>query len=92
MTWLIDNFLLVLFLIWGLPLGVFRSRFRKIVYQTDHWTINIKPVFINELKGLFGNLYPDNQDYRKSRNQYRFYLSVYFLLFAIYKLDLTLPS
>jgi peroxiredoxin Q/BCP len=73
---------LVLFIIWGLPLTVYRSKFRKIVYQTDSWMINIKPYFWKELKALFGNLYPGNKDYLKFRNFYRMYLSIYILLFA----------
>lgn len=75
---------LILFVVWGLPLGYYRSRFRKMVYQTDHWTINIKPVFWKELKGLFGNIYPDNLKYRKFRNFYLFYLIIYVLLFVAY--------
>jgi uncharacterized membrane protein (DUF373 family) len=68
---------LLLFVIWGLPLTYYRSKFRKIVYRTDSWVINLKPVFFDELRGLFGNLYPDNSDYLKMRNFYRMYLSVY---------------
>jgi len=74
----------VLFLLWGLPLSIYRSRFRKIVYQTDSWTINIKPVFVKEIKALFGNMYPGNRSYLKSRNFYRFYLLIYFILFYLY--------
>ena len=77
---------LILFVIWGLPLTYFRSKFRKIVYETDDWTINIKPVFWRELKGLFGNLYPGNRQYLRMRNFYLFYLAVYFILFALYSL------
>ena len=84
--WLTDNFWLLLFIIWGLPLGWFRSKFRKIVYQTEDWTINIKPLFTRELKALFGNLYPDNEDYLKTRSRYRIYLSIYTALFVIYKI------
>lgn len=78
------NVWLILFVIWGLPLTYYRSRFRKKVYQTDSWTINIKPVFIKELKALFGNMYPDDLSYLKLRNFYRFYLIVYMILFAAY--------
>lgn len=74
----------ILFLIWGLPLGYYRSKFRKIVYQTDSWIINIKPVFWKELKGLFGNIYPDNKKYKRFRNFYLFYLAIYFVLFFTY--------
>jgi peroxiredoxin Q/BCP len=69
---------------WGLPLSIYRSKFRKIVYQTDSWIINIKPVFLKEIKGLFGNIYPDNHAYHKFRNFYRLYLGIYFVLFVFY--------
>lgn len=75
---------LFLFVIWGLPLTLYRSRFRKMVYQTDSWIINIKPVFIREIRALLGNLYPGNETYIRFRNFYRFYLVVYLLLFGLY--------
>jgi thioredoxin-dependent peroxiredoxin len=81
---LIKNIWLILFIIWGLPLTFYRSKFRKLVYQTDSWTINIKPYFMKELKALFGNMYPDNRNYLKFRNFYRFYLIIYLLLFTSY--------
>jgi peroxiredoxin Q/BCP len=84
LDFIISHIWLILFFAWGLPLGLYRSKFRKIVYQTDSWTINIKPVFWKELKGLFGNLYPENLKYKKFRNFYLFYLSVYFILFLSY--------
>ena len=77
---------LILFIVWGLPLTMYRSKFRKIVYDTNSWTINIKPLFLKEIKALFGNMYPDNKQYLKFRNFYRFYLSVYFFLFLAYTL------
>jgi peroxiredoxin Q/BCP len=77
---------LILFVVWGLPLTHYRSRFRKIVYQTESWVINIKPVFVDEIRALFGNTYPNNPEYLKMRNFYRFYLIVYTLLFAVYRL------
>ena len=79
-----SSLLLILLFIWGIPSTYFRSKFRKIVYQTDDWKINIKPFFIKELKGLFSNLYPNDNNYTKTRNQYRIYLAVYLLLFIIY--------
>lgn len=69
---------------WGLPLTFYRSKFRKLVYQTDKWTINIKPYFMKELRALIGNIYPDNINYLKFRNFYRFYLIIYLLLFTSY--------
>jgi thioredoxin-dependent peroxiredoxin len=81
---LLKNIWLILFIAWGLPLTFYRSKFRKIVYQTDSWTINIKPYFRKELKALFGNMYPGNRKYLKFRNFYRFYLIIYMLLFTSY--------
>ena len=79
-----NNIWLILFIVWGLPLTYYRSKFRKIVYKTDSWIINIKPVFIKELKGLFGNLYPENKEYKRFRNFYLIYLAVYLILFLCY--------
>jgi len=81
---ILENIWLILFVVWGLPLTIYRSKFRKIVYQTENWTINIKPYFGKELKALFGNLYPENRKYQKLRNFYRFYLIIYLLLFSTY--------
>jgi thioredoxin-dependent peroxiredoxin len=81
---ILKNIWFILFIGWGLPLTFYRSKFRKIVYQTDSWTINIKPYFMKELKALFGNIYPDNNNYLKFRNFYRFYLIIYMLLFTSY--------
>ncbi|PKN69969.1 MAG: hypothetical protein CVU43_20850 [Chloroflexi bacterium HGW-Chloroflexi-5] len=80
------NIWFILFFAWGLPLGYYRSRFRKIVYQTDSWIINIKPIFVKELRALFVTMYPDNPDYIRLRNFYRLYLSIYTALFAAWKL------
>ena len=78
------NVLLIILFVWGIPSTYFRSKFRKIVYKTDDWKINIKPVFKKEIVGLFTNLYPGNKDYITTRNQYRIYLLIYLLLFILY--------
>jgi peroxiredoxin Q/BCP len=84
LSYIIDNFWFMLFILWGLPLSHYRSKFRKIVYQTESWTINIKPVFLKEMKALFGNMYPNNPEYKRLRNFYLFYLVIYFILFLLY--------
>ncbi len=66
-------------------MSYYRSKFRKIVYQTNDWKINIKPLFKKEIQALFANMYPNNSDYLKFRNFYRFYLAIYILLFTAYK-------
>ena len=81
---MMSKYIFILLIIWVIPSTFFRSKFRKIVYQTDDWKINIKPLFIKELKGLIFNIFPQNNDYIKTRNQYRIYLSVYLLLFIFY--------
>ena len=73
---IIENIWLILFFTWGLPLTYYRSKFRKMVYQTDSWTINIKPYFGKELKALLGNLYKENRNYLKLRNYYRYYIII----------------
>ncbi len=78
------DFFFILLLIWGIPSTYFRSKFRKIVYKTNDWKINIKPLFKKELVGLFYNIYPDNEIYIKIRNQYRIYLAIYLIIFFVY--------
>ena len=70
--------------VWGAPSTYFRSKFRKIVYKTDDWKINIKPLFIKEIKALIFNIYPNNYKYLQIRNYYRFYLIIYLALFIVY--------
>jgi peroxiredoxin Q/BCP len=74
---------IILFILWSFPLGYFRNRFRKMVYETDSWWINIKPVFLKELKVLFGfydsKVFPNP----KPIYFYRFYLAVYFVLLIV---------
>ena len=80
-----QNILFVVLLIWGIPSTYFRSRFRKIVYATDDWKINIKPLFVKEINALFGNMYSEYPSYIKARNFYRLYLLVYLVLFLLYQ-------
>ena len=82
----LKTILLIILFIWGIPSTYFRSRFRKIVYHTDDWKINIKPVFVKELKALFINVFPKDYEYIKIRNYYRVYLFVYLILFIFYNL------
>jgi len=78
------DILLIILILWGIPSTYFRNKFRKIVYQTNDWKINIKPLFKKELEGLFSNIFPDNKEYIKIRNYYRIYLFIYMILFLIY--------
>jgi len=79
-----NNLLLIILILWGIPSTYFRSKFRKIVYKTEDWKINIMPLFKKEIKGLFLNMYPEDKNYIKVRNSYRLYLVVYVVLFIVY--------
>ena len=85
-NWLVfsKEIILIVLIIWSLPSFYFRGKFRKIVYQTDDWKINIKLLFIKELKGLFFKLYPNDKLYLKVRMYYIIYLVIYFGLFILY--------
>ena len=76
--------LLIVLFIWGIPSSFIRSKFRKIVYQTNDWKINIKPLFVKEIIALFSNMLPENSNYIKTRDYYRIYLLIYLILFLIY--------
>ncbi len=80
----IKDILFIVLIVWSFPSTYFRSNFRKIVYQTNDWKINIQPLFKKEIVGLFGNIFPDNKEYIKARNYYRIYLLVYLVLFIVY--------
>lgn len=84
MDWITNNIWFLLFVLWGLPLTYYRSKFRKIVYKTDSWFINIKPVFLKEIKALFINIYPNDMKYKRFRKFYGVYLMIYILLFVTY--------
>jgi len=71
---LIKNIWLILFIVWGLPLGYYRSKFRKMVYQTDSWE-NYQTGFLKELKGHFWKWLFDNMKCKKFRNIYRLALA-----------------
>ena len=86
-----ERIFFIILLLWVIPSTYFRSKFRKIIYQTDDWKINIKPLFKKEIIGLFGNIYPQNPAYIKSRNHYRIYLIIYLILFLIYRFSSSNP-
>lgn len=84
MKYLIDHLWAILFIVGALPLLICRSAFRKIVYQVDDWSINLKPIFMREIKGVLGNIYPTSIKYKRSRNAYRFCLIGYLFLILFY--------
>ena len=77
---------MIILILWGIPSTYFRSKFRKIIYETNDWKINIKPLFKKELIGLFSKISSKNKNYIKTRNNYRIYLIIYGILFLVYSL------
>ena len=73
-------------IVWGLPAMQLRSQFRKMVYNTNDWKINIKPVFVKEFKALFSNALLTEPKEVRIRNRYRFYLLVYLVLIIWYNM------
>jgi len=71
-------------IVWGAPLGWLRASFREKVYNDPRWILNIKPVFVKEIKALFGTLYPNDESYIHLRNIYRGYLLMYGVLWGVY--------
>ena len=76
-----DSVFFYALLAWGLPLGFFRSRFRKMVYRTESWTINVKPVFWRETRALLG-FHDHTADELRLVRSYRLYVLVYLALLA----------
>ena len=58
----IKTIILIVLFIWGIPSSFIRSKFRKIVYQTNDWKINIKPLFVKEIIALFSNMFPEDHN------------------------------
>ena len=73
-------------ILWSIPSTCFRSKFRKIIYETNDWKINIKPLFKKELIGLFFKISSKIKDYIKTRNHNRIYLIIYGILFLVYSI------
>ena len=71
-------------LVFNLPNAVFFTQNRPEGLQKQ---MAMASYLRKELKGLFFNIFPQNKDYIKTRNQYRLYLGVYLLLFITYILS-----
>lgn len=78
--WLIFLFLL------AIPVIYYCIKFKKVIYQSDSWTVIFKLSSLKEMKAFFGNSYPENETYLKYRNLYRQYsaLLVVFIAFFIF--------
>lgn len=74
----------ILLVVMAIPLVYYQGKFRKEVFQTDSWTVFIKPSSVKEFKAFFGNMYPDNENYLKYRNLYRLYTALFVVLITFF--------
>lgn len=68
-------------LLWFILLLIHRDKFRRMIYRTNDWRINLRPLNGKEIKGLLGNIYPYDSNYVRSRNIYRLYVLLLGILF-----------
>ena len=71
------------FTVWSFPVWKYRSDFRKMVYGTSDWKINVLPYFWLETKVLLGIDKRTKPEEKRVISFYRRYLIVYFLLLAL---------
>jgi peroxiredoxin Q/BCP len=79
-----DRLWLILFVLLTIPLVYYKFKFRNILNKTVGWTVFFRPSTWNEMKAFFGNTYPDNENYLKVRNLYRFYTAPWVILLAAF--------
>lgn len=79
-----NEFLLILWLLYGIPLWSLRYEWRSTVYRMRSWKINFLPWFGKDIAALFTNRYFRNERERKMALRFRLYLSGYLLLFIAF--------
>lgn len=84
MDFIANNIWFILFIVCVSPLIYYRSKFRKMVYQSTSRNVFIKPVFRKEIKAFFRNGQDHNQEYKKVRNIYRFWMAICLILIGTF--------
>ena len=81
-----EHLWLIFLIVLAIPVIYYRVMFRKIIFQSDRWTVIFKLSPLKGLKAFYGNTFPDNENYLKIRNLYRQYsaLLVVFIAFFIF--------
>mmetsp|Transcript_44373 Transcript_44373/g.50094 ORF Transcript_44373/g.50094 Transcript_44373/m.50094 type:complete len:142 (+) Transcript_44373:262-687(+) len=54
LTFVNEHILFIVFFIWSWPLMQYRNAWRRLIYETEDWKINIQPWFVRECKILCG--------------------------------------
>jgi hypothetical protein len=78
----VKTFLIVVFLIYGIPLWRLRYRWRSTVYRMTSWKINVLPWFGKDIAALFTNRYFVTDAERAMARTFRIYLTGYLALLA----------
>lgn len=80
---MLKTWLVVIFLLYGLPLWKLRYQWRSTVYRMTSWKINVLPWFGHDTMALFSNRYFHTPDERRMARRFRIYLSVYLALLVV---------
>jgi hypothetical protein len=76
------TWLLIAFVLYGLPLFRLRYRWRSTVYRRYDWQIHVLPWFGHDIAALFTNRYFVTDEERAMARTFRLYLAGYAVLFA----------
>ncbi len=77
------TFLIVVFVLYGIPLFRLRYTWRATVYRRWDWKINFLPWFGHDIAALFSNRYFHDAAERAMARRFRWYLLGYLALFAL---------
>jgi len=77
------TFLIMLFVLYGIPLFRLRYRWRATVYRRTDWKINILPWFGHDIAALFNNRYFHDAAERAMARRFRLYLLGYLAMLAV---------
>ena len=75
---------LIVQFIYSYPLFKLRYKYRTYVYNDNSWSINIKPLFLKEIKYLFCPALLLDIEKINFAKKYRLYLIGYSLLWGVY--------
>jgi hypothetical protein len=76
-------YVLIAFIVYGIPLWKYRYDFRSMVYRDRSWRVNFTPRFVKETVALFSNRHFKGKKEIRAAWFFRMYLLGYFTLFAL---------
>ena len=72
---MLKTFLVVAFLLYGIPLFKLRYQWRSTVYRRYDWKINVLPWFGHDIAALFTDRYFRTPEERRMARRFRAYLA-----------------